>query len=233
MESIKAEDGNTRSPAALAGPGSPTGEGNALRLGATRLFTGVVVSLVAGLFHADSASANDHPATFAEYARSSIWTGVHLCQFAGMALLIAGLLVLLFALYGQTRATAWTARFGGLAAVAALALYCELQAVDGWRSSTPWMRGRVIGYLMALSGVAYIVQGWVIGTQGFSAANTIDAFVWESNRGDHVWFLVDAQELESKLAARRVKQASMNHPRRSARLRERVRWCAVPWPGSR
>jgi hypothetical protein len=30
---------------------------------------------------------------------------------------------------------------------------------------------RPIGYLMGLSGVAYLIQGWVIGTSGFSAAN--------------------------------------------------------------
>lgn len=29
-------------------------------------------------------------------------------------------------------------------------------------------------------------------------------FVWESNRGDHVWFLADRGALEAKLAARRA-----------------------------
>src|SRR6478735_5659483 len=32
---------------------------------------------------------------------------------------------------------------------------------------------RPIGYLMALSGVCYLVQGWIIGTSGFSSANQI------------------------------------------------------------
>ena len=32
---------------------------------------------------------------------------------------------------------------------------------------------RPVGYLMELSGLAYIVQGWVIGSEGFSANNTI------------------------------------------------------------
>ena len=31
---------------------------------------------------------------------------------------------------------------------------------------------RPIGYLMGLSGLAYIAQGWVLGSEGFSAANT-------------------------------------------------------------
>ena len=31
---------------------------------------------------------------------------------------------------------------------------------------------RALGYLMGLSGLAYIVQGWVLGSEGFSATNT-------------------------------------------------------------
>jgi len=32
---------------------------------------------------------------------------------------------------------------------------------------------RAIGYLMGLSGLAYIMQGWIIGSKGFSATNTV------------------------------------------------------------
>ncbi|MFC0457559.1 hypothetical protein ACFFGR_13510 [Arthrobacter liuii] len=32
---------------------------------------------------------------------------------------------------------------------------------------------RTIGWLMALSGLAYMVQGWIIGDSGFSAANAL------------------------------------------------------------
>ena len=32
---------------------------------------------------------------------------------------------------------------------------------------------RLIGYLMAISGLCYFVQGWIIGTSGFSSANQI------------------------------------------------------------
>jgi hydrogenase/urease accessory protein HupE len=31
---------------------------------------------------------------------------------------------------------------------------------------------RALGYLMGLSGLAYIVQGWVLGSEGFSATDT-------------------------------------------------------------
>jgi len=236
-------DHNPR-PAASAESGRPSSARAPLRMAATLAFTGFALSVVAGLLHADTASANNHPATFTEYARSSIWTAVHLAQFAGMALLIAGLLVLLMVLKGPDGTMTWTARFGAVAAVAALALYAALQAVDGvalkhavdawfaapeperaarfataegirwleWgmRSYQSFVLGaaliltgavvvgarrisRLIGYVMALSGLAYLAQGWIIGAEGFSPANTIPTLsgivlilVWS------VWLMVSA-----------------------------------------
>jgi hypothetical protein len=32
---------------------------------------------------------------------------------------------------------------------------------------------RVVGYLMGLSGLTYLVQGWIVGAEGFADANTI------------------------------------------------------------
>lgn len=32
---------------------------------------------------------------------------------------------------------------------------------------------KALGYLMVLSGLAYIVQGWVLGTEGFPVTSTI------------------------------------------------------------
>lgn len=215
-----------------------------LRLSATLLFAGVLVSLLAGLQHPDAASANDHPATFAQYAASDAWIAVHLGQFLGMALLLCGLLVLAYALNVRHGLAPWTVRLGAAAAVAALALYGVLQGVDGvalkhavdawagaaegekalrfaaaedirwleWgvRSYQSFMLGaalvlfgltvaathrinRFIGYLMVLSGAAYLAQGWVIGTEGFSASNTLPTlagivliFAWTG------WLLVAA-----------------------------------------
>jgi uncharacterized membrane protein YidH (DUF202 family) len=65
-----------------------------IRLSATLLFAGVLISVVVGLFHPANAAANAHPAIFAEYAASTIWAAVHLGQFIGMAVLVAGLVVL-------------------------------------------------------------------------------------------------------------------------------------------
>jgi len=101
------------------------------RLASSLLLSGVVVSILAGVLHAESHDANDHVASFTAYANSGIWTAVHLGQFVGMALVGAGLVCLGAVLCGQRQSLAWTARFGALFAAAAIALYAALQAVDG------------------------------------------------------------------------------------------------------
>lgn len=194
-----------------------------LRLSATLLLIGELLSLLAGLFHPSQESPNDHGAVFVEYASSANWTVIHLGQFAGMAIIIAGLLVLFPALNVHAGTPGWAIRFGAVSAVATLALYGALQAVDGvalkqavnawvsapdaekparfasaealrwleWgvRSYQSFMLGlslilfatvivwtgrtpRPIGYLMGLSGFTYIVQGFVLGSEGFSGSNT-------------------------------------------------------------
>jgi len=194
-----------------------------LRLSAALLFIGEVFSIVVGILHPSRENPNDHIAVFAEYAASTSWTPVHLGQFIGMAIIIAGLLALFYALNIQSGKAGWAGRFGAISAVVTLALYGVLQAVDGvalkqavdawasapdaektarfasaevirrleWgtRSYQSFMLGltfvllaaaivwaaripRPIGYLMGLSGIAYIVQGWIVGSEGFSAANS-------------------------------------------------------------
>jgi hypothetical protein len=198
-----------------------------LRLAATLLFVGYLLSLLAGYFHQlidVQAPANNHPATFAAYAASGNWTAIHLGQFVGTAVIIAGLLVLFFALNISQGTPRWVGLFGAVSAGVALALYgvayavdgvALKQAVDAWASAPAaekaarfasaevirWLEWgtkgywsfmfglalvlfaivivwtarvpRPIGYLMGLSGLAYLVQGWVLGTEGFSATNTV------------------------------------------------------------
>jgi hypothetical protein len=195
----------------------------AFRPSAALLFAGVMLSLVAGMFHPGRAPANDHAAAFAEYAQSVHWTTIHLGQFAGMAVVVFGLVMFADALRAGSGSGDWSVRLGVVSAVIALALYGVLQAVDGvalkqavdawarapqtaqaaqfaaaeairwleWgvRSYQSYMLGvafglfsvsivrtpqvpAAIGYLMGLSGLAYIAQGWVIGSSGFSSANT-------------------------------------------------------------
>ena len=98
------------------------------RLGAVAALAGAVVFFVAGLLHPASADPNDLPAAFAEYAASFHWVGIHLGQFAGIALAVIAL-VALAATFEPGRAAAW-AQIGLAGAVAALAVYAALQAVD-------------------------------------------------------------------------------------------------------
>ena len=194
-----------------------------LRLSAVLLVVGFVVSLVAGVLHPSREAANNHQAVFAEYASSGNWTAVHLGQFVGMAVIIAGLLVLYLVLDVRSGNPALVSRFAAVAAVVALALYAVLQAVDGvalkqavdsWATAPDaeksarfasaetvrWLEwgarsyqsfvfgltlvlfgtvvawtGRIsrpVGSLMVLSGLTYLVQGWVLGSEGFSPANS-------------------------------------------------------------
>ena len=81
-----------------------------ISLSATFLFLGILIFVVAGLLHPAQAPANDNPAIFAEYAASTRWAAVHLAQFIGTAMIIAGLLVL----RGTLDQLSWAAPLGGL-----------------------------------------------------------------------------------------------------------------------
>src|SRR3954452_3747402 len=90
-----------------------------LRLSATLLFIGVLLTVLAGIFHAldeNGKPANNHPAAFAAYAASGNWTAVHLGQFIGTAVFIAGLLVLFFALNVSEGTPRWVGFFSAIAA---------------------------------------------------------------------------------------------------------------------
>ena len=192
-----------------------------MRRAATVVLAGVLLSLIVGLFHAGG-PANDHPTIFAAYASSAPWTLVHLGQFAGMLLIVVGLVALFGALNPQPRG--WIGQLGVGLSVVSLALYGVLQAVDGValkHAVDAWVRApeaekiarfasaeavrwtewgvrsyhsfvfglallafaamlvetadvpKPIGYLMGLSGLAYVAQGWVVGSEGFSATNDV------------------------------------------------------------
>jgi hypothetical protein len=103
-----------------------------LRLAATLVVIGeVLFALVTFFFHPGREDPNNHPAVFAEYASSASWTAVHFGQFVLMAVLLAGLLVLSFALNVRSGALEWVGRFAAVSVVVALALYGVVQAVDG------------------------------------------------------------------------------------------------------
>ena len=207
-------------PSATPAPIQPASRRPSLRLPAALLLTGQLLYIVVTFIHTGG-NANDHHNVFAEYAEAGSWTVVHLGQFAGIAIFLAGLFALFSALDGPARVTA---RFGAGAATATLALYGALQAVDGValkQAVTAWagapdaekaarfasaeavrwlewgMRSyqnftlglalllfaaavaraaripRPIAPLMALAGLTYLVQGWVVGSDGFSQTESL------------------------------------------------------------
>ncbi|MPR10028.1 DUF4386 family protein [Microvirga tunisiensis] len=219
----------------------------ALRLSAGLLLAGQLLYIVVTQFHAGG-DANNHPAIFAAYAGNRIWTAVHLGQFASMAILLAGLLALFYALDVQAGMARWAGCFGAASAVAALALYGVLQAVDGvalkqavnaWASApdaekaarfasaetirwlewglrsyhdfalglalllfaaamvrTAWAP-RPIAYLMGLSGLAYLVQGWVAGSEGFSPTHSVViVLAWVLSLMWMIWLVVVAWRMQ-------------------------------------
>ncbi len=198
----------------------------ALRLSAALLFFGIVVSTVAEMLH--PGGGDTYQATLADFAASGSWTAIHLGQFAGMALLIAGLLVLFFALNLTEGAARWFGLFGAISAGVALALDGVLFAVDGVANrqaalayvnapeaekvarfaaaqAVRWVEEgtssyhnltlglaivllalaivgtarvpRPIGYLMVVSGIAYVALGWLVGTTGFTPATTAPTYL--------------------------------------------------------
>ena len=115
-----------------------------LRLSATLLFIGELLFLLAGFFHQmvdAQAPANNHSAAFAAYAASGNWIAIHLGQFVGTAVIMAGLLVLFFALNISEGTPRWVGLFGAIAAGVALALSGVLYALDGLPTSRRKLRG--------------------------------------------------------------------------------------------
>lgn len=219
----------------------------ALRLSAWLLLMGQILYIVVTQFHAGG-DANDHHAIFATYAGNGIWTAVHFGQFASMAVLLAGLLILSFALDFQAGTARWLGRCGAAAAAATLALYGALQAIDGvalkqavnaWENAPDaekaarfasaeairWLEWgmrsyqdftlglallllagaaartvtvpRPIAYLMGLSGLAYLAQGWVAGTEGFSPTQSVAiVLAWVLSLAWMTWLVVAAWRMQ-------------------------------------
>ncbi len=162
-----------------------TSSQRALRTSASLISGGVLLSLVAGFFHPDRAPANDHPAAFAEHAHSGAGIAVHLGQFVGMMVIVAGLLALFLVLNGQAGRSVWAGPFGAAAAVLALGLYGVLQAVDGvalkhavdaWATAPEaeraarfasagtirWLEWSVRSYHSFMLGVSFLLFGAVV-----------------------------------------------------------------------
>ena len=115
-----------------------------LRLSATLLLIGALVNTVEGVLQPRQANPNNHIAKFAEIAHSADWTAIQLMEFVGVAVFLAGLLVLFFALNVSEGTPRWLGFFGAIAAGVALVLtgvqmavfgVALKQAVDAWVSA--------------------------------------------------------------------------------------------------
>jgi hypothetical protein len=101
------------------------------RLGAVALPLGVIVLVVAEVFHPSREDPTNNVAVFREYANNDIWTTVHLGEYFGFLLLLGGLVALYYSVSAKPGVGAGLAPFGLAAAVTAAASFTVLQAVDG------------------------------------------------------------------------------------------------------
>jgi hypothetical protein len=101
------------------------------RMGAVALPIGIVVIAIAEIFHPAREDPMDFPAVFEEYAKSDVWTTVHLGEYFGFLLLLGGLVALYYSVRARPSVGAGLAPFGHAAAVATAASFTVLQAVDG------------------------------------------------------------------------------------------------------
>ena len=99
------------------------------RTGAACAVVGSIVLFIGTSLHPMQADPNQPVAAFAEYAADRFWVASHLIQLAGVALIVAALLLIARQLEMRDR-TGW-ARIASGGAVASLAIAAALQAVDG------------------------------------------------------------------------------------------------------
>jgi len=99
------------------------------RIGASAALAGSALLVVGTLLHPGMQDPNNAPAAFAEYAAFAPWVAVHLMQLVGVALIMASLVLLARRLTGGP-ADEW-ATLAAAGAIATIAVYAALQAVDG------------------------------------------------------------------------------------------------------
>lgn len=98
-------------------------------IGAISAIGGGGLLLVGTFLHPMHADPHDNVAAFTEYAADHLWVASHLTQLAGIALMVAALLVLTREL-DEGRNGTWS-MLGAAGAIAGLAIAAVLQAVDG------------------------------------------------------------------------------------------------------
>jgi len=97
------------------------------RAAAACAIAGSLLLLVGTYLHPMGADPNDAQAAFAEYAADRLWVASHLLQLAGVAGMVAAVLLL----FRREEAASGWARIASGSAIASLAVAAALQAVDG------------------------------------------------------------------------------------------------------
>lgn len=124
----EARDSSTGQPAP---DGSAPPDAALLRIGATAGLLGLVVQVVMDRLHPHQVHPNDTAAVFREYARSGIWTPVHIGQFLGTLLIVSALIALARHLARQPGVAGGLAVLGAATAVVTAAVFAVQMAVDG------------------------------------------------------------------------------------------------------
>ncbi|HEX6878012.1 MAG TPA: hypothetical protein VF165_20295 [Nocardioidaceae bacterium] len=109
--------------------GAANGERAGLRLAGALMAGGWLATMAATFFH-PSGAEDDHEVTFAKYAESDSWVAVHLVQFVGVLVAMAGLLVL-YRVLGAGGRPPLLAHLAAAATVATAAIWAVLQGLDG------------------------------------------------------------------------------------------------------
>jgi uncharacterized membrane protein (DUF2068 family) len=99
------------------------------KVGSICAIAGGFLLMLGTYLHPMSADPNDPVAAFTEYAADHLWVASHLTQLAGVALMVAALIVLSREIEAGDLA-GW-ARIAAAGATASLAIAAALQAVDG------------------------------------------------------------------------------------------------------
>ena len=100
-----------------------------MRVGAFCAVLGAVLLFVGTSLHPMEADPNDPVAAFSEYAADELWVASHLTQLAGVALMVAALIVLAIEL--EPESGIGLTRIASSGAIASLTLTAVLQAMDG------------------------------------------------------------------------------------------------------
>jgi len=104
--------------------------GDLVRLSGVLLVAGVLFNLIVTMAWHPSGAEDDHAEIFAEYAASDGWVLTHFGQFLGVAVALAGLFVLCYAIRESTRGRL-LAGLGMGALIGTVAGFAILQGLDG------------------------------------------------------------------------------------------------------